>query len=376
MGLSHIINDKLTRHLKQVDLKASRQADLLERLEPGDLEAMGRQVRISTIGATTRIENAILTDSEIDWIDTVLTNDGRPSSFVALRTQIEDKLSKQHERSLEEVAGCREMLQTIYSQGPDLFPLTLVTLRGLHQQLLQYYPPAAFHLGRFKVVPNSVVQRNAATNVERVILRTCDPGPMTEATMSDLLAWYNDTLPRHPWPVAVASELVFRFLACHPFQDGNGRIGRALFSLALLQCPEAHWQRTAPFLAIDRVLEQRRVDYYAALAKTSAGQFDPNPRSYNLPLFLQFMTRVVDEALEAVIFYRDRTAAIFALAPSATAVLQCFRELPERRLTARLLRQTTGLPGRTVTRALSTLLEARLVQRYGRGPATRYQLAF
>ncbi|MBW2735397.1 MAG: Fic family protein [Deltaproteobacteria bacterium] len=376
MALSFNASDELTLRLKQTDLVAAKHSSLLESLQPRDLEAMSRQVRISTIGATTRIENAILTDAQIDWIDTVLTRDGRPSSFAALRSQIEDKLSKRHERSLEEVAGCREMLTTIYSQGRDLFPLTLATLRGLHQQLLQYHAPAAYHLGRFKVVPNSVIQRNALTGTEREVLKTSDPGPLTDAAMSDLLDWYNETLPHNPWPLAVASELVFRFLACHPFQDGNGRMGRVLFILALLQSPEPHWNQLAPYLAVDRVIEQRRVEYYSVLAQTSGGRFDPDPHNYNLPLFIRFMSRVVDEALEAVNFYKDRAAAIFDLAPAPTTVLEYFRDLPEQRLTAALLRQATGLPGRTITRALSTLLNAKLIQRYGRGPATRYQLAF
>jgi DNA-binding MarR family transcriptional regulator len=33
------------------------------------------------IGASTRIENAILTDSEISWMDTILTNDRKTSAF-------------------------------------------------------------------------------------------------------------------------------------------------------------------------------------------------------------------------------------------------------------------------------------------------------
>jgi DNA-binding IclR family transcriptional regulator len=88
------------------------------------------------------------------------------------------------------------------------------------------------------------------------------------------------------------------------------------------------------------------------------------------------MTRVMEEALDAVTFYRERVAAISALAPSAEAVLQCFRDRPEQRLSAALIREATGLPGRTVTRALTTLLKSSLVQRIGRGPATRYQLVF
>jgi Fic family protein len=246
----------------------------------------------------------------------------------------------------------------------------------MHQQLLQYHPPAAYHLGRYKVVPNSVIERDAATGTERIVLKTSDPGPLTEMAMGELLDWYNETLQRNPWPIGVASELVFRFLACHPFQDGNGRIGRALFILTLLQCPELHWNQIAPYLAVDRFIEQRKIEYYAVLARTSGGSYDPDPHTYDLTLFATFMMKVVDEALDAVTLYKERVEAIRDLPPSAGKVLACFRDRPEQRLTARLIRQATNIPVRTVSYALRTLLEAQLVQRYGRGPGTRYQLVF
>ena len=65
---------------------------------------------ISMVGASTRIENALLTDSEIAWLDTILTQDGKTTALQQNWRRIENKLSKGRERSIEEVAGCREML--------------------------------------------------------------------------------------------------------------------------------------------------------------------------------------------------------------------------------------------------------------------------
>ena len=66
--------------------------------------------RASSIGASTRIENAQLTDLEVNWLDTILETDGHVTAFEANRTLIENKLSKDRERSYEEVTGCRAML--------------------------------------------------------------------------------------------------------------------------------------------------------------------------------------------------------------------------------------------------------------------------
>lgn len=376
MSISYKLEDRLTLALKKIDLKAARRADLLAGADHESRQAIHRQARISTIGATTRIENAVLTDAQIEWIDTELASDGRPTAFSALRSRIEEKISKDRERSLEEVAGCREMLAVVYSQGRDLFPLTRATLCGLHRELLKYYPPASYYLGRYKVVPNSVIERDAATGEERVVLKTSDPGPLTETAVADIVAWYNRTLREHPWPLAVGCELVFRFLACHPFQDGNGRLGRALFLLALLQCEDANLNRVAPYLSVDRFIEQNKIEYYAVLSRVSEGRFRPDPKEYRMELFLAFMLKAVDAALDNIEFYKNRVELIRDLSGSAAAVLQCFKDMPEQRLTPAQICKETDIPARTISRILRSLVGSGLIQRYGRGPATRYQLVF
>ena len=82
--------------------------------------------------------------------------------------------------------------------------------------------------------------------------------------MADLIAWYNRTIREHPWPLLVATEFVFRFLAIHPFQDGNGRLGRALFLLALMQGDDPEFSGVIRFISIDRQIERHRPLYYAA----------------------------------------------------------------------------------------------------------------
>ena len=375
MELSLELDAELIGMLKTVELQAAKRLDGLRSLDAETLTSLHRQARISTIGATTRIENAVLTDAQIDWMDTELARDGKPTAFVEHRTAIKDKLRQDRERSLEEVAGCREMLGAIYDQPSELFPLTQASVRGLHHELLKYHPPADFHLGRYKVVSNSVIEHNALTGNERTVLKTSDPGLLTETAMADLLAWYNDTLPSSPWTLAVASEFVFRFLACHPFQDGNGRIGRGLFLLCLLQSPEPHFNQLAPYLAIDRAIEQRRPEYYAALARTGT-EFNPDPSAYRLDVFLRFMLKVTAAAIDSVEFYIQRQLAIRALPQHALTVLTCFKEQPESRLTPKLIQEATGLPVRTVTRSLKRLVDIDLLQRYGKGPGTRYQLIF
>lgn len=375
--LSYDISDPATKLLSNINVITSEKARLLSSLSEEAREAVRRYARISLIGSTTRIENAILTDPEISWIDDTLRKDGRPTAFIKDKAYIEDKLSKQRERSIEEVAGCREMLAILFQQAEDLFPLTEATIKGLHRELLKYYPPAAPYLGAYKVVPNNVVEMVAGTEIRRDVLKTADPGPITAAAMHELVDWYNGEIRIHPWPLAVASELVFRFLAIHPFQDGNGRIGRALFHLALLQSGDDPLKRILPHVAIDRHIERQKEEYYSVLRRCSDGKYSQNPADYRLELFLKFMLKMAREAFSNDIdFYANKHERSTRLSGAQEKVLACFKEHPEERLGLKEVVAAVGIPRRTAIHALGALVEGGFLQKVGSGPARRYQLTF
>src|SRR3989338_3357696 len=235
--LSFVIDSQLEKKLKNISELASRKRTQLEHFAPDCRVAICRYAQISNIGASTRIENAVLTDTEVDWLDKTLGDDSRLGSFEKQKKIIEDKLSKDKERSIEEVAGLRRVMTLAHEQAEDLFPLKEMSLRGLHTELLQFYPPAGHYIGQYKITSNSVVEK-VGNKVTREIFKTADPGPVTSAAMQQLVAWYNQALPVTLWSLAVISEFVFRFLAIHPFQDGNGRLGRVLFHLGMLQSPD------------------------------------------------------------------------------------------------------------------------------------------
>lgn len=370
------ISEDLQQKLHGLNNKFAATFAMAEALSEDEKSAIHRFARISMIGASTRIENAQLTDSEINWIDTILTEDSHVTAFEAHRQRIEDKLSKDRERSIEEVAGCRLMLHTIYEQSKDFFPLTEVALRGLHAELMRYYRRAGPNVGRYKTQPNYVVEQNHQTKETRIVFKTADAGPITSAAMSDLLSFYNASLPNDTWTVAVATEFVFRFLAIHPFQDGNGRVGRGLFLMSLLQSPHKIISSVAPYLAIDRQIEKHKAEYYSVLNKCSNGVFQIDPRKYHVEYFLSFMIKMLEKSLADVEHYRLRHQKVNELSESGVRVLDCFKEFPEVRLTTKDIVNETHIPRRTVVNALNTLLDANLIQRYGKGSGVRYQLLF
>ncbi len=375
--LSYETPEATTRLLKNISELTAEMRRFLDTLSEDHREAMQRYARVSIIGSTTRIENAVLTDPAIEWIDDTLSRDGRPTAFIKEKEYIENKLSKERERSIEEVAGCRSMLAIIYTQSDEMFPLGTATIKGLHHELLQYYPPASYYLGKYKVVPNSVIETVKGTDIRKDVLKTADPGPITDAAMRDLVDWYNATLPEHPWPIAVAAEFVFRFLAIHPFQDGNGRLGRALFTLALLQSRDAHLKAVAPFLALDRHIEKTKEEYYLVLRKCSEGQFSQDPTQYHIGYFLTYLLKRMNEALNNDIpYYAHKYSAYISLAEAPQKVLACFKEQPETKLGLGEVLQHVTIPKRTAIHALTSLVREGFLQKTGRGPARKYMLAF
>lgn len=365
--------------LRELTKKLTKTQIVIESLEAEEQEYIQRNALISNIGASTRIENAVLTNSEIEWIDTALTKGGLTTSFASQREAIQDKLSKDKERSIDEVVGCRSMLQLIFQQASSLFPLTEVTLRGLHKELLKYHAPDDYHSGGYKQVPNSVVRKVKISGhpvKEYPVLTTTQPGLETEEAMTALVDWYNKTLKDHPWSIAVAVEFVFRFLAIHPFQDGNGRLGRGLFYLALLQSTDDSLSGTIPYLPIDRYIEKEREEYYAVLSRCSDGKFMADPTKYDYNHFLNFMLKVIDRSIDDVEFYREKFEHLKSLSKSETAVLTCFKEQPEIRLQANNIVSSTALARPTVNKVLRVLLKYKFIQKYGRSADIRYQLLF
>jgi Fic family protein len=374
--ISFELNLKLEKELKKLEALLIEKYDEIKHLKLEERKYIEKQALISNVGASTRIENAVLTDIEVEWVDTTLTKDGKTTAFESKKEYILNKLSKDRERSIEEVVGSREILLTINSQYEELFPLTESTVRGLHNDLLKYYEKANRYKGNYKTSPNKVISINHLTGEEKVVLEPSPPGILTKIAMADLIAWYNKTINEYTHPVLVACEFNFRFLAIHPFQDGNGRLGRALFILSLLQSENKYLSAIVPLIAIDRHIEQRRSEYYSILHKVSNGKFYQDSTKYNLELLSWFFIKVISESLNDIDIYRNKYKNLTKLSETSLKILNCFKLSPEKRIQVMELEKSTKFPRRTIQYSLKTLTEKGFLQKTGQGTSSRYQLFF
>jgi Fic family protein len=93
----------------------------------------------------------------------------------------------------------------------------------------------------------------------------CPPGDQLQAGMDQLVAWMDSNLGQHVDPVIATAMLHYQFECLHPFVDGNGRVGRLLVVLYLLQCG---WI-TEPTLFVSPWFEARRDRYFELLLRVS-----------------------------------------------------------------------------------------------------------
>lgn len=98
------------------------------------------------------------------------------------------------------------------------------------------------------------------------------PRDRLDEEMRRFLQWFNR--PQEASATLRASIAHLWFETLHPFEDGNGRLGRAVFDLALAQCAGFHSKRTARLWAVSPVLMRRRREYYGQLEGAQKGNLD------------------------------------------------------------------------------------------------------
>jgi predicted DNA-binding transcriptional regulator len=80
--------------------------------------------------------------------------------------------------------------------------------------------------------------------------------------------------------LVVIGRFIVDFLAIHPFQDGNGRLARALTTLLLLRAGYDY----VPYASLERVIEDNKAHYYVALRESQLAMRG-NPADFGPWLF-------------------------------------------------------------------------------------------
>jgi Fic family protein len=110
-----------------------------------------------------------------------------------------------------------------------------------------------------------------------------------ETEMESFLQWFN--APSEIDPVLKAAIAHFWFVTIHPFEDGNGRIARAISDMALSQADDTKDR----FYSMSSGIEQERREYYLQLESAQRGDRDITEW---LVWFLGCLDRTIEDANE------------------------------------------------------------------------------
>ena len=242
-------------------------------------------------------------------------------------------------------------------------PLCNRLLRETHAVLMQGVRGQEKSPGEFRTSQNWI--GGAGSTIKNARYIPPSPNDMTEA-MSDLEKYMNaeddlDLLIR-------AGLIHYQFETIHPFLDGNGRVGRLLITLFLME----KGVLAAPALYLSYFLKKNRIEYYDRMTEVR--------RTGNYEQWIRFFLQAVYEsALDAVettdrlVGLHDRNIARIGDSDRATRnVHKVFRYLEtnpimEIKKTAEAL----SLSYNAVSRAVSVLTEKGILQQTGKVGRTR-----
>jgi Fic family protein len=268
--------------------------------------------------------------------------------------------------------GVSEMMVNLYKTFAS--PLSDDMLLEWHRMLMSGRQDLG-DVGRYRTSAEPMQILSGAMGAPKIHFEA-PPAEKVPSEMAQFLAWFNRTSPagEQPLPSLTRAGIAhLYFESIHPFEDGNGRIGRALAEKSLAQS-----LGQPSLIALAATMLARRTRYYAALE--AAG------KSNEITEWLAWFAGTTIEAQRRTIalieFLIDKTKMLDRLAGQLNdrqqkAILRMFREGPEGfkgGMSAGNYSTITGASPATTTRDLADLTEKGALTREGERRHARYKL--
>jgi Fic family protein len=316
-------------------------------LAPDRLSALRRVATIESIGSSTRIEGCKLSDREVERLLSTL----QIKSFAT--------------RDEQEVAGYADLMDLVFNSWQDI-PLTENHIKQLHQILLQYSERDDWHRGNYKTNSNSVAAFDEEGQQIGIVFETATPFD-TPRLMTELAEWTRQEIEKGQLHrLLIIAVFVVVFLEIHPFQDGNGRLSRALTTLMLLQAGYVY----VPYSSLESVVEHNKEAYYLALRQTQGSIRADAP---NWQPWLMFFLRALFEQVKRLERKVEREKLVLATLPELSLqIVEFARE--HGRVTIGEAIKLTGSSRNTIKQHFRSLVEKGHLKLHGSGRGVWYEL--
>jgi Fic family protein len=318
-----VLGSKLRRELSHADQMLGR------------LDGLSTLIRHPEMLITFYIRKEAVLSSQIEGTQSTLTE--------LLLFEIEPESGSE---DTAEVANYVRAMRHGLSRLSSGFPLSLRLIREMHEVLLSSGRGSRSTPGEFRTSQNWIGGSRPGN-----ALYVPPPVHQMHDSLSDFERFMHDGAEE--FPVLVQCALLHvQFESIHPFLDGNGRLGRLLITLLLVdRCVLAQ-----PLLYMSLYLKKNRSEYYDLLQRVRyQGEWEEW-----ISFFLRGAASTAEKAVALAknllaLFERDeqRLKETGARRGSALQVLSQLRETPY--TSPRRLAERTGLSFNTVVSALEIL---------------------
>jgi Fic family protein len=268
--------------------------------------------------------------------------------------------------------GIAQMMVELYREFDA--PMCAPLLFRWHESLM-YGRRDLANIGGYRTGPNPMQVVSGPLHDPKIHFEA-PPSAAIQAEMGRFMQWFNRTSPggEAPLPILTRAGMAhLYFVSIHPFEDGNGRIGRAVSEKAI-----SEGLGHAPLIALSLSINRGRKTYYELLERSNKG----NEITAWLVYFAQTVLDAQAHSQELVEFLIAKTKFYDRLrgqlnARQEKAIARMMREGPggfKGGLSAENYIRLTGTSRATATRDLQDLVQKQALLRTGTLKGTRYHL--
>ena len=258
-----------------------------------------------------------------------------------------------------EIAGYRDVLEEIHVHHAA-HDFRESDIRAFHARMMRLADPASD--GSWKQDDNVIAER--MPDGRRVVRFQPTSAAETPETMRQLVLAYAEARDDASInKLLLIPCVILDFLCVHPFRDGNGRLSRLLTLLLLYR----NGFDAGKYVSFEGAVNDRKLDYYAALKESSVGWDENAPRYF--PFVIDFLT-----TLYACYSELDkRFASVEAKRTTKKSriehvVMEAFTPLSK----ADLCRILPDVSPTTIEAVLGKMVRNGSIRRIGEGRSSRY----
>ena len=300
--------------------------------------------------------------------------EGEPLDRDSVQSSIRKHLGLEgdHRRASPAEAGIAQMMVDLYQQAPA--PLTEATLFDWHK-LITNGRTDLKDIGRYRTHADPMQIVSGPLHAPKVHFEA-PPSAEVRSQMARFWDWLERSAPQGPTPLPAITRAGIAHLwfeSIHPFEDGNGRVGRAISEKVLAQ-----GLASPAITGMASTLLKHRKTYYAELERAhreleitdwltwfAAKTLESQQLTLAQVEFILEKARLLDRVRDKVNLRQEK------------ALLRLFAAGPDGfigGMSAANYMRITDAPPATATRDLAALVGLGALRRTGENKATRYRL--